>query len=327
MSEFLVDIEDFRNDVLVDDDNEDIDVISTGSLSLDISIGTGGIPKGRITEIYGAESSGKTTLCLNIAKEAHKAGDNILYIDPEIGVDYKYAKRIIGDFEKGEFYLLQPKTAEDCFEMAERGITSGKFGLIIFDSIGALLPEKEMDDDFTDTNVALTARHLRKFCSRNAFEIKKSNVAFVFINQVRANIGAYHGGYSTPGGYALKHFASIIVFLSKGTEIKQDNETIGISTKFTIKKNKLGVPFRSFYLPILFNKGVDYVRDVIDFASTWEIINRRGSYYTFEGETMAQGMNNTVKYLEENENTLDKIVELCYNKFEIENPKRKEEVE
>jgi recombination protein RecA len=243
------------------------EIISTGAISLDISIGIGGIPKSKICTIFGAYASGKTTLALSIAKKFIEHKDKVLYIDVENMTDFEYIQQVSGKgITSKDIVLVQPDTGEDAFKTAEMGINSKEFGLIIFDSVGAIAPKKEKEDEFEDVNVAVTARLLTKFLRRNAYNIRVNNIAFIFINQVRDSIGSYMGGYEMPGGEALKHYASLIIFMGKGQTIKQGKEDIGIMTKFVIKKNKLAAPYRTANLPIIFGKGVDYYRDLLDFG-------------------------------------------------------------
>ncbi len=301
-------------------------VIPTGSLSLDVSLGIGGIPKGRFTTIYGAESSGKTTLCLQLARNAIELGDCVLYIDAEQTLDLSYAESVIGDFSSS-MLIVTPETAEDAMTIAEYGINGdeklgispGQFGLIIVDSLAALAPEKEKEKELTDSNVALVSRLLSAFFRRNADGVRKNNIAVVLVNQVRDNIGSYYGGYNLPGGHALKHYSSIILFLSSGEKIEQNKEIIGVVTKFIVKKNKLAPPFRQYYLSILFGKGIDTYRDVVDFASTMGIIDKKGSYFVYKNETLGQGMNKACAYLKDNPETLDKIRKECYTYINVGN--------
>jgi len=226
----------------------------------------------------------------------------------------------VGDFQE-TMLVVTPDTAEEALGIAEYGIGGdeklsidpGTFGLIIVDSLAALAPEKEKEKELTDSNVALLSQLMSKFFRRNADSVHKQNVAVVMVNQVRANIGAYYGGYTLPGGYALKHYSSIILFLSAGEKIEQNKEAIGVLVTFTVKKNKLAPPFRKYYLPIIFGKGVDIYRDTVDFASTMGVIDRKGAYFVYEGETLGQGLNKASQFLKENPETLDKIQKACYN--------------
>jgi recombination protein RecA len=238
-STFLSDIVDKFGEAVLVEDTDKVDVIPTGSLSLDVSIGVGGIPRGKITEIFGSEGGGKTTLALSIVKNALKLGLRALYIDAENMLDYGLLKDMIGeDLNKDQLVILNPDTAEDAFNMIEMGLQSGDFELIILDSVGSLAPKKEQDDEFEDANVGLLARLVSKFLRRNSHVVKEKNIALVLLNQVRAKIGAYMASFETPGGHALKHFTSLRISLSRGQEMKVGNETVGIMTKFVIKKNK-----------------------------------------------------------------------------------------
>lgn len=292
--------------------------IPTGCLSLDASIGIGGIPKGRITEIYGPEGSGKTTIALSLARSAVHGGDKVLYIDVENLLDYHIIPDMLGEaLPKDRFYLVQPDTAEQAFEIAEMGINSKEFGLIVFDSVGALAPEKEKDDKFTDSNVALVPRLVSKFLRRNAYGIRDNDIAFLFLNQVRDTIGSYVPTLSTPGGRALKHFTALRIALSKGQEIKVKDDkvenTIGINTKFVVKKNKLSSPFRSFTIPIIFGKGLDYYRDFVTFAEMLGVLHKAGPYYKLGDEIVGKGFVATVENLKSSPSTLAKIEEMVYN--------------
>jgi len=296
------------------------EAISTGCTSLDVSIGIGGVPKGRITEIFGPEGSAKTTIALSLARNAIANGEKVLYVEPENLLDYFVIPSILGEsFPEGSFRLVQPDTAEDAFEIAEMGINSKEFSLIVFDSIGALAPAKEKEDKFTDANVALVPRLLSKFLRRNAYSIRANNIAFVFINQVRDTIGSYVKSYSTPGGHALKHFAALRISLSKGQEIKITDagteKSIGINTTFVIKKNKLAAPFRSFTIPIIFGIGVDKYKDLFNFAETLGVIRKAGAYYKLDDVTIAQGTKKTVQELHDNKELLDRVTERVYNMF------------
>lgn len=311
---FIERIEDKFGDLIVFDETKEkerIKAISTSALSLDVSTGVGGIPLRRFTQIDGVESSGKTTLALSICQNAIKEHD-VLYIDAEQTLDFDYARRIIGDFDTNKFTLIQPETAEQALEIAENGVKSKEFGLIILDSVGALIPQKVLDDDLTDSNVALVARIMTKFLGRTAFTVRSNDVAFLFINQVRAKIGGYVASFEVPGGYALKHILSLRISLNRAEDIKMDKDIIGINTRFTIRKNKLASPFKSFILPIMFGKGIDSLRDTVMFAEFLGVLDRRGPYYFFDGETLGSGLMNTMNYFAEHKEILDKVVQRCY---------------
>lgn len=288
--------------------------ISTGSLGIDVSTGIGGIPKGRFTEIYGAEGSGKTTLLLNVAKLAVEAGERVAFIDTENGLDYAYAHDVIGDFTSDQLIIIQPESAEDSFEIALSAVEHD-YGVVLFDSVAALSPEKELEDPMDKSQVALAPRLTSKFLRKVAYQVRQKEVAFVFTNQVRANIGSYVGGWVTPAGYALKHYTSLRIYLAKGKEIKEEDVVVGHFVNFTIKKNKVGKPYRQATTNIIFGKGINYYRDVLSFGTLLGVIKNRGSYFGFEDDTIGSkaGAANTALALEEDQVLLDKIVEMCYN--------------
>jgi recombination protein RecA len=307
-------MEDEYADFLVDyEDNEEVDVIPTGSIALDVSLGVGGIPKARFSTVWGAESSGKTTVALSVARQVFLAGGKTLFIDVENCLDYNYASALVGEISPENLTIVQPETAEQAFEIAEAGIVSGYFDLVIFDSVGALAPKKVKDGDFGDAHVALVARMVGQFIARNASKLRQNNVAFLFINQVRAKISRFVQGYERPGGFALKHETSVEIFLRKAEDIKVKEDIQGILTQFTIKKNKLAAPFRTNYIPITFGRGIDQGRDAILFATLLGVVKKSGSFYKFDGETLGQGITKASLALEENPEVLDKIKEMCYN--------------
>jgi len=322
-------------DIMLDEFGEGIQVIhykdghpaiSTGSVAIDVSTGIGGIPLGRFTEIYGPEQSGKTTLCLTIARQALKLGYKVLYIDVENKLTYDYAEAILGEYKNNNFILLQPNSGEDSFKIAEAGIDSG-FDLIIFDSVAAISPEAELEDEIDKQHVGLAARLVNQFLRKATYKVRTNEVAFIFSNQVRANIGSYYGGYAQPAGYALKHYTTLRIFLSKGKEIKDDDDyAIGNYVNFIIKKNNIGMPYRQAETNVIFGKGVDKARDLLTFATLLGVIKTRGSYYAFNDEVIAQGTEKTIAVLSESKDTLDKIEELCYNIAKVKYPPFRKEV-
>lgn len=308
-------LDDFGEDVILRKYEDGIPAIPTGSLALDVSIGIGGIPKGRFTEFYGPEGGGKTTLLLNIAKQALLVGEHVLYIDTENSLDYAYAHEILGTLLKEDNPIfIQPQSAESSFEIAMTGIEND-FTCILFDSVAALSPQEELDKGMGKMQIGLAPRLTSKFLRKVAYEIRNKEIAFIYTNQVRANIGSYFGGYTTPAGYALKHYTSVRVYLSKSKDIEENDETIGNFVNFVIKKNKVGIPFRQATTNIIYGKGIDYYRDVISFASLLGVIKNRGSYFAFEDETIGNkpGVSNTSRALAKDQKLLDKIVEMCYN--------------
>jgi recombination protein RecA len=306
-------ISDWKEFVAKAEDERELNPISTGSLSMDVSTGIGGIPRYRWSNIWGPKSAGKTTLALTIAKGVIENGGKVLYIDIESGLDFGYIATIVGELNDS-FILIQPETSEQAFKIAESAIESNELDLIIFDSIGALAPKKEKEDNFEDANVALVSRELGKFLRRNSSRLRWSEkTAFLFTNQVRDNIGSYISGYVQPGGHQLEHFVSLEIRLYSAKKIKKNDAIIGTATKFTISKNKCAIPYRSSELYITFGKGVDVLKDVVMFSELLGILKKRGSFYYLDDTNIGQGVDNAIGYLEENPETLDKIRKMCYN--------------
>ena len=314
IEEFINEIRSDYDDQLIVTKEHELDVITTGSTSLDISLGVGGIPKGKITEIYGPEGTGKTSLASCVAKETIKAGGKVLYIDVENMLDLEYTLELLdGVYTPQDMVITQPEVGEDAMEICERGIRSGMFDLIVVDSIAALSSRRERVKDLEDATMAEVPRLLSKFFRRNAPYIRRNNVALLLTNQVRDKIGGYSRGYGTTGGWALKHYASIRIQLGAPQPIIQDKEQIGILTPFTIKKNKVAPPYRSHSIPFIFGIGIDTARDTIEFAKIIGVIKTRGAYYYFEEKRLGHGLNNTLIELGKNQELLDKIREMCYN--------------
>jgi recombination protein RecA len=294
------------------------DVISTGSISLDASTGVGGFPLGRFISIFGPDSSGKTTLSLSVSKQALLQGKRVLFIDIEQTLDNSLIQSILGDLaSNNNFVVAKPKTAEQAFNIAEEAINSNEFSIIIFDSVGALAPEKELEDDFGDSNVALVARLSTQFLRRNAYDVRTNNILFIFLNQVRANIGAYIKTWETPGGYAIKHYSSLTIMLTHAEDIlakKSDKSTaFGNWSKFVIKKNKIGPPHREARFPIIWGVGIDYPRDLLEFSTMLGVVIPKGPYKAFGTELLGLGDVKALARLAEDKELLDKIVKECYN--------------
>ena len=297
------------------DKKDIIKAIPTGSFSLDAALGIGGIPMRRFTEISGAEGSGKTTLALTMAGNAIRMGYNVLYVDPEQAVDLSrasiLAKMDVKDTDK--FVLLQPSIMEEALGICEDGIKSKKFGLIIVDSLAALAPQKVLDDDLDDANIALLARIMPIFLQRNLFTIRYYDVAFVGLNQIRDKIGMYVKMYDTPGGHAWKHATSVRIQLSKLSDIEQGSEKIGITTKFVIKKSKVSPPFRASTFPVMFDTGIDRTRNVVEFAESLGVLLKNGAHYKFNDITLGKGMSAAIAYLDSNDDMRLDIEKACYS--------------
>jgi recombination protein RecA len=310
----------YGDDILIREYPEGHPALSTGSLAIDVSTGVGGIPVGRYTEIYGPEAGGKTTLCLSICRNALQLGLPVLYVDVENSVDFPYAKAVLGDlYNPKNILIVQPVTAEDAFDIAETGIDNN-YRCIIFDSVASIAPEEEMDKDYGKQSIGLSPRLTNQFLKKTKAKIRDKEIVFVITNQIRANIGAYVGGYTTPAGYALKHYTSLRIYLSKGQSIEVDEKPIGNFINFVIKKNKLGIPYRQAETNIIYGKGIDYYRDVLKFSTLLGVIKSRGPYFAFGDTTIGQGVNKTIDFLAENQEVLDKIAETCYNIVGVQYP-------
>jgi recombination protein RecA len=293
------------------DKQEQVDVVPTGSLALDVALGVGGIPRGRLTELYGSDGVGKTTLCFHIMCEAQKLGLEVLFVDMENAVDVNYAKTIGVAVDK--VYWNQPSSSEEALGIIEAAIRSGSFGLIILDSVAALAPQKEQSDDLGSANVALTPRALSNFFRRNSHEIREKNVALLFTNQVRDKIGSYFGGLTTPGGHSLRHSRSVALSMRKSTDIKSSGEVVGQTAEIDIKKNKLASPFKTAQFDIIYGKGIDPYRDVLEVAKNLGVVTLKGSYYVFNEESLGQGKENAAETLRNNEELMSAIRKGCFH--------------
>lgn len=305
-------LEDFGEKVL-DNHTKKIEAISTGSLALDSSIGIGGIPKGMITVLFGPEGSGKTTIALNTAKLLAESGKKTLYIDVENLLNTEILQSVLGEEAKiDSITILTPDSAEDAFIMAEKGIDSEEFELVIIDSIGSMASRKEKDVPFDKATMGQLPGVVAKFIKRNTYSIRTNNVAVLVLNQIRDNVGSYIKSYKMPGGHQIQHQAAVIIYVSRAEYWKQGDEKVGIFTKFVVQKNKLAPPFRSFTIPIMFGHGIDYYTDLIDFSKLLGVITGSG-WYKFGDIKLGQGKAGTREFLMNSKETLDKIVERVYN--------------
>ena len=277
-----------------------IESISTGSISLDASIGIGGVPRGRITEIYGPESSGKTTLALHIVAEAQKMSGYAAFIDAEHAMDPEYAKKLGVDIEN--LLISQPDTGEQALEIAETLVRSGALDVIIIDSVAALVPKAELDGDMGDTHMGLQARLMSQALRKLTGSVSKSKTSVIFINQIRHKIGVMFGSpETTTGGNALKFYSSLRLDIRRIAQIKEGEQVVGNRTRVKVVKNKIAPPFKTTEFDIMFGEGISYKGDLLDLAVQADIINKTGAWFSFNDEKIGQGRENAKRYLKENE--------------------------
>jgi recombination protein RecA len=276
-----------------------VDAIPTGSLAVDIALGVGGIPRGRVTEIYGPESSGKTTLCLHTVAEAQKRGGVCAFIDMEHALDPSYAARIGVDVDN--LYISQPDTAEPALEIAEALVRSGALDVIVLDSVAALVPRAEIEGEMGDSHVGLQARLMSQALRKLSGAIKQSNTVMVFTNQLREKIGVMFGNpETTTGGRALKFYASIRLDIRRIQSIKAGGETVGNRTRVRVTKNKVAPPFREAEFDIMYDEGISKVGDILDIATELGVIEKRGAFFRYQDELIGQGRENAKQFLREN---------------------------
>ena len=283
-----------------------VETIPTGSLSLDIALGLGGIPKGRIIEIYGPESSGKTTVTLHMIAEVQKRGGIAGFIDAEHALDPVYAKNIGVDVDN--LYISQPDNGEQALEITETMVRSGAIDIVVVDSVAALVPKAEIDGDMGDSHVGLQARLMSQALRKLTAVISKSNCTVIFINQLREKVGVMFGNpETTTGGRALKFYSSVRLDVRRIEALKQSGETIGNRTRVKVVKNKIAPPFKEAEFDIIFGEGISTVGDILDLAAEANIVNKSGAWYAYEGNKIGQGRENTKQYLKEHTEMLEEI--------------------
>lgn len=291
-----------------------VEAIPTGALSLDIALGIGGIPRGRIIEIFGPESSGKTTLALHMIAEAQKMGGEAAFIDAEHALDPVYAKHLGVDIDN--LIVSQPDTGEQALEIAEALVRSGAIDIIVIDSVAALVPKAEIDGDMGDSHVGLQARLMSQALRKLASVINKSKSVIVFINQLREKIGVMFGNpETTPGGRALKFYASVRLDIRKIETMKQDGEVVGNRAKVKVVKNKVAPPFREAEFDIVYGKGISKVGNILDLGVNLDIVNKSGAWFSYNGERIGQGRENAKKYLEDHPEIAAEIEKKVRNNF------------
>jgi len=283
-----------------------VETISTGSLALDLALGVGGVPRGRVTEIFGPESSGKTTLCQHIVAEAQKLGGTCAYIDMEHALDPGYAARCGVDVDN--LYISQPDTGEQALEIAETLVRSGAVDVVVVDSVAALVPRAEIEGDMGDATMGMQARLMSQALRKLSGAIKQTNTAMVFTNQLRQKIGVMFGNpETTTGGMALKFYASVRLDVRRVESIKVGQEVTGARTRVRVVKNKVAAPFRVAEFDILYNEGISKAGDVLDLGVELGLIEKRGSFYTYREERIGQGRENAKETLRQNPEMLQAI--------------------
>ncbi|MBQ6887618.1 MAG: recombinase RecA [Lachnospiraceae bacterium] len=294
-----------------------VETIPTGSLSLDIALGLGGIPKGRIIEIYGPESSGKTTVTLHMVAEVQKRGGIAGFIDAEHALDPVYAKNIGVDIDN--LYISQPDNGEQAMEITETMVRSGAVDIVIVDSVAALVPKAEIDGDMGDSHVGLQARLMSQALRKLTAVISKSNCTVVFINQLREKIGVMFGNpETTTGGRALKFYSSVRLDVRRAESLKQSGEVVGNRTKVKVVKNKIAPPFKEAEFDIMFGEGISKVGDILDLAADNGIISKSGAWYAYDGNKIGQGRENAKQYLKDNPAICDEVEKKVREHFQLE---------
>ena len=304
-----------------DDDREVMPSISTGSLGLDIALGIGGLPKGRVVEIYGPESSGKTTLTLQVVAECQKAGGTAAFVDAEHALDPSYAEKLGVNVE--DLLVSQPDTGEQALEVTDMLVRSGAVDVIIVDSVAALTPKAEIEGDMGDHHVGLQARLMSQALRKITGNIKRSNCMVIFINQIRMKIGVMFGNpETTTGGNALKFYSSVRLDIRRIGAVKSGDEVIGNETRVKIVKNKVAPPFRQTEFQIMYGKGIYHMGEVIDIGVKQGLIDKAGAWYSYKGDRIGQGKANSAKYLEEHMDIANEIEGLIRDALLAKNPKK-----
>ena len=290
------------------------ETVPSGSLSLDIALGVGGVPKGRVVEVYGPESGGKTTVALHMVAEVQKSGGIAGFIDAEHALDPVYAKKIGVDIDN--LYRSQPDTGEQALEITETMVRSGAIDIVIVDSVAALVPKAEIEGDMGDSHVGLQARLMSQALRKLTAIIGKTSCTVIFINQLREKVGVMFGNpETTTGGRALKYYSSIRLEVRRGEQIKKDGEAIGNRTRIKVVKNKVAPPFREAEVDIIYGEGISREGDILDLAAKEDIVNKSGAWYAYDGNKIGQGRENAKTYLKEHPDIMAEIEQKVREKF------------
>ena len=293
----------------------DIKSIATGSLGLDMALGIGGIPRGRITEIYGPESSGKTTVALSVAAQSQKSGGTVAFIDVEHALDPKYAKMLGVDIDS--LLVSQPDSGEQALEIIETLVRSGAIDVVILDSVAAMTKKAEIAGDMGDANIGLQARLMSQAMRKLTSVISKTNCAAIFINQIREKIGVMFGNpETTPGGRALKFYASVRIDVRRGEQIKDNGQIVGNKVRCKITKNKVAPPFKEAQFSLIYGVGISYIGEILDMAVNFDIVNKSGAWFSYKGKKIGQGKENARIYMENNPSICSEIEELVKKNIE-----------
>ena len=306
--------------------NVSVETVPTGSLSLDIALGLGGVPKGRVIEVYGPESSGKTTVTLHMIAEVQKRGGIAGFIDAEHALDPVYAKNIGVNID--ELYISQPDSGDQALEIAETMVRSGAMDIIVIDSVAALVPKQEIEGDMGDSHVGLQARLMSQALRKLTPVISKSNCVVIFINQLREKVGVMFGNpETTTGGRALKFYASVRMDVRRIETLKQNGEMVGNRTRIKIVKNKIAPPFKEAEFDIMFGKGISQEGDILDLATKLDLVNKSGAWYAYNGDKIGQGRENAKIYLGQHPEIMEELEEKIRAHYHLDSSVEKEEEE